>query len=438
MIAGVCGGLGRRLGVDPVILRVVVVVLAFFAGAGLVLYASAWLLMPVDRTNQSLLADALGSGSPNRVQSVLTAGALLVVASIAALFALDGGFVPGLLIAVVVVAILLVVRRHENAAATGRPGYVDPPAFPPGPAAPPSGAPTYGGPTYGAAQYQTPAYGSTESPRASASPSTYPTTSAATGPTADTGNEPTLVTDPNAEPTLVTPPWQPPSDPPPPPSYLSQQGPPPGPRRERSYLGVLTVSAVIAAVGVMGIVDVSGVAVPLAGYFVAALAVVAGGLVLGAWLGRSRGLIALGVLLGLALGPAVLVDAVAGTEWRDWSNADNIRLAPQTADELAPSYDYGAGSVRMDLTGLDFEDEQLDTMIDMGAGEVIVTVPADVDVVVDGAAVMGDLTLFDRRTSGFDTSDAFTDLGADGVGGGQLDLSIDLGLGKVEVRRATS
>ena len=161
----------------------------------------------------------------------------------------------------------------------------------------------------------------------------------------------------------------------------------------------------IAVLGVMGIVDLSGVAVPVAGYLVAALAVVAGGLVLGAWVGRSRGLIALGIVLGLAIGPAVLVDAVAGTEWRDWSNADNIRLVPQTPDQLAAVYDYGGGSFRLDLTDLDFEGEELATMIDMGAGEVIVTVPPDVDVVVDGAIVAGDLTLFDRRSSGFDASD---------------------------------
>jgi predicted membrane protein len=113
-------------------------------------------------------------------------------------------------------------------------------------------------------------------------------------------------------------------------------------------------------------------------------------------------------------------------------------LTPNTPAELAPAYDYGAGSIRMDLTRLDFEDADLATTIDMGAGEVIVIVPADVDVAVDGAVVIGDLMLFNRQTSGFDANDAFTDLGADGLGGGQLDLSIDLGLGKVEVRRATS
>src|SRR5687767_4543038 len=47
-VAGVAGGLGRHLNVDPTILRVVFVVLCFFGGAGFVLYGAAWLFVPED------------------------------------------------------------------------------------------------------------------------------------------------------------------------------------------------------------------------------------------------------------------------------------------------------------------------------------------------------------------------------------------------------
>ncbi|WP_435743462.1 PspC domain-containing protein, partial [Nocardioides sp. SYSU DS0663] len=47
-VAGVAGGLARHLDVDPVLLRVVFVVLVFFGGAGLVLYGAVWLLVPED------------------------------------------------------------------------------------------------------------------------------------------------------------------------------------------------------------------------------------------------------------------------------------------------------------------------------------------------------------------------------------------------------
>ena len=47
-VAGVAGGLARHLDVDPLILRVALVVLVFFGGAGLIVYAACWLLVPED------------------------------------------------------------------------------------------------------------------------------------------------------------------------------------------------------------------------------------------------------------------------------------------------------------------------------------------------------------------------------------------------------
>lgn len=49
VIAGVCGGLGEYLGIDPVILRVIFVVLFLFSGIGLLGYIVAWLVMPKHR-----------------------------------------------------------------------------------------------------------------------------------------------------------------------------------------------------------------------------------------------------------------------------------------------------------------------------------------------------------------------------------------------------
>jgi len=47
MLAGVCGGAAEMLGVDAALLRVGMVVgTVFFAGAGVVLYAACWLLVP--------------------------------------------------------------------------------------------------------------------------------------------------------------------------------------------------------------------------------------------------------------------------------------------------------------------------------------------------------------------------------------------------------
>lgn len=47
MVAGVCGGAGRSLGVDPALLRIGLVLLTIFGvGAGVVLYLAAWILAP--------------------------------------------------------------------------------------------------------------------------------------------------------------------------------------------------------------------------------------------------------------------------------------------------------------------------------------------------------------------------------------------------------
>ena len=45
-IAGVCGGLGEWLDVDPVFLRVAFVLLALVAGLGIAVYIVLWLFLP--------------------------------------------------------------------------------------------------------------------------------------------------------------------------------------------------------------------------------------------------------------------------------------------------------------------------------------------------------------------------------------------------------
>jgi phage shock protein C len=46
VIAGVCGGLGKYLGVDPVIIRIAAILLVFAGGAGIVLYVIGWIAIP--------------------------------------------------------------------------------------------------------------------------------------------------------------------------------------------------------------------------------------------------------------------------------------------------------------------------------------------------------------------------------------------------------
>ena len=56
LLAGVCAGAARYLNIDPVIVRIVIAVLTFVGGAGVILYSAAWLLLPSDDADESLVA----------------------------------------------------------------------------------------------------------------------------------------------------------------------------------------------------------------------------------------------------------------------------------------------------------------------------------------------------------------------------------------------
>src|SRR5881394_353317 len=77
---GVCGGLGAYLGVDPIIVRVVAVVLAFFGGAGILFYLAAWLLVPSD--------DPDAEAAPGRAATI--AGVVVLVIGVATLLPFRG------------------------------------------------------------------------------------------------------------------------------------------------------------------------------------------------------------------------------------------------------------------------------------------------------------------------------------------------------------
>ncbi|MFG2698196.1 PspC domain-containing protein [Kitasatospora sp. NPDC048407] len=64
VVAGVCGGLGRYLDIDPVVFRVVIAVLGLTGGLGLFLYGLAWLVVPREATD--------GEGGRTELQRVLT------------------------------------------------------------------------------------------------------------------------------------------------------------------------------------------------------------------------------------------------------------------------------------------------------------------------------------------------------------------------------
>ncbi|HZC26986.1 MAG TPA: PspC domain-containing protein [Actinopolymorphaceae bacterium] len=459
IIAGVCAGAGRRLGVDPVVLRVVLVVLALFGGVGLLLYAAGWLLMPSEGDQQSLLEQQLGRRRDGAPDGAVVIGGLVVLGLLVVSVPWWGfpWHVPFLLV-LSVLGLVALVRRNAGegdaagpdganpAASPGSHGY-DPDVLDHLPAYPPDHA--LGEPG--------------DDPEATTSWRT-----AVPAPSSFWDHPDPLGLE-IEDPQLVPVPRPP------------RRRPVPTDRQSRLLLAG-TLAAVLVVTGAMGLLG--GDSIPAGGYVATALGVVGLGLIAGTWIGRTRILTAIGVVLALALIPVTAADQWPG-------GTVDATLRPTSVGEIRPSYHYGAGTLVLDLTQVDFASARpVATSIDLGAGEVKVLVPSDVDVQVNADISAGDLMAFraseppflrtprspritapppastgpktpappaaptaprtfekpsfpeyqmDKEpgyeSSGVDIKRQLTDLGTDGTGGGQLDLDIDLGIGSVEVQR---
>ncbi len=59
VVAGVCGGLSQATGIDVTLLRIAVVLLALGSGIGVLVYAVAWLLVPLEGEDTTILTRAV-------------------------------------------------------------------------------------------------------------------------------------------------------------------------------------------------------------------------------------------------------------------------------------------------------------------------------------------------------------------------------------------
>ncbi|MCW2847477.1 MAG: PspC protein [Marmoricola sp.] len=370
-VAGVAGGLGRHFDVDPTIIRVVLVVLALFGGAGVLVYGAVWLFVPED-------------GEPTAPIEVGTEARriILIIAGIIALSVVFGtpffggwshGFpVPLLVIGLIVVA--LFATRDQRRQSRRRPP---------------------------------PPWGSVPAP-ANAPEGTTMT-----------------VTDTRPEPSQPPPAWLPPT----PPAY----SPPPRPRRTGLVLFWPTLALIAIALGTLGIFDTSG-AVTISAYAALAVAVVGVMLVVGAFVGRPGGLIALGLLASLGLLVTSVIGAATGSSF---SNKD-LSAVPMTSSAVAPAYRIQTGTIDVDLTQVSdlaaLDGRKVD--LRLNAGEITVLVPRGVNVHVDAdIRYAGQINLGADERGGFGTSMDRTLVGSTAVGTPTLDLEIDARVGQITVQQ---
>jgi phage shock protein PspC (stress-responsive transcriptional regulator) len=368
-VAGVAGGLARHLDVDPLILRVAFVVLAFFGGAGLLLYGACWLLVPEDGSDEA----AITLDPRSRTLALLVVGVL-------AAFALLGDtwgvfWFPWPLAIIALVVLVFVTRKDRRRSATPPPGSG-------------VGAPA----TSETTPYEGPAYEST---------GYAGTTHRGPGPYQDT--------------TVQGPTY----------SYqgTTYVAPPRNPRRRGPILFWFSLALIALAVGILGIIDVAGVAVADSAYPALAVGITGLMLLVGSVYGRGGGLILLGLL---ATVPMIAVTAVGQFE------GDRIRETPQSATQVQNVYDFGAGELVLDLSQVDNVEalDGQDIRVEGGAGRIELIVPDEMDVQVNGqVGGPGAITLFGQQQGGIDQiGRGFHNGGPDAP---RLTIDAQLGVGEI-------
>jgi phage shock protein PspC (stress-responsive transcriptional regulator) len=205
----------------------------------------------------------------------------------------------------------------------------------------------------------------------------------------------------------------------------------------RSPVPGLTLAGLLIVAGVLVMVSrFTDWDVGPRGVLGAALLVVGLGLVAAAFSGGRRakgGLIALGIVLSLALA------AVASEPWRGVDGGFGDRtFRPATAADVRPVYDAGVGDVTLDLTRIDLADldDPITTQLDAGVGDVEILVPRSADVRVDVDSGIGQVELFGEDDNGAGLYRGSGSASWAGDGDPEIVLTIDAGIGDVEVSRA--
>jgi phage shock protein PspC (stress-responsive transcriptional regulator) len=204
---------------------------------------------------------------------------------------------------------------------------------------------------------------------------------------------------------------------------------PPAPRPPRSSLPLVGVSALLLLWGGMLVADLAGIDVDHQVAIGLSLALVGVVVAVGARHGRPGGLIVIGVLLTVAGAFASVVDTPAdgGFGERRWVASE--------PDELRSSYRLAGGEAVLDLGDLELRGERVEVEVSVWAGELLVIVPADVDVVVEGRVGAGELTVFGRTEDGVSVERTVRD---DDRSGAALHVDARVGFGELEVRRAAA
>lgn len=311
--AGVAGGIARHLDIDPVIVRVVLVVLVFFGGAGLLLYAGVWLLVPEEGAH----AQPLGLDDRSRTVALVLVG---VLAGLALVGDWAGAYwLPWPLLVIALLVTWVLTRSPRD----GTPG----------------------------------------------------------------------------------------SD----------------PRRRGPVLFWFTLALVATGTGLLGLLDMGGAGVPDPAYPALALGLVGTMLVVGAFWGRAGGLVLLGLAATVAMVAATAAHHVEGND---------VSHAPTSAAQVRDAYDLHAGTMVVDLSGVQdvaaLDGRRLE--ISAGIGELTVVLPQGVDVSINSEVGVGDNAVLEQHVGGLGTSQSNFLGSGEALEAPELAIEVHLGVGQLTVR----
>lgn len=420
-IAGVCAGLAEYFNVDPMIVRIAAVVLAF-SGPGIFAYLLAWIFVP--EASGPLANPVAGPPSDRKDRGAQIFGIVLLAIAVSVLW--GDLWSPArrfmLPLALMAVGTWLLLRRGRSDDGPGD----DPGASPPAPAAP-TPAP-WAAPTPTAAVPVDALEGSTAATQRLEGDTTELSDEGGSD-EGDSATSPTAVMDP------TTPaPTAPAADggsggdaPPPAPWSLD---PPPGvpegngvARRRRRMLGPIVMGALLVWSGIAWLAGVSvenGLAV--------GLCIVGVGFVLGAFVGGSWGLIVPAVLIGGALIVASVADIPLSGPIGDRT------WVPRTVSEVEDRYELSLGEGTLDLTELQLDaGEHLAIEASVGMGHLVIEVPDGVALDISADVGAGEAVLLGYPDSGVGVSTERSFDGDSDAGSIRLDLKV--GLGEIEVRQ---
>ncbi|MDT7539855.1 MAG: hypothetical protein QOI82_3440 [Actinomycetota bacterium] len=218
----------------------------------------------------------------------------------------------------------------------------------------------------------------------------------------------------------------------PPPVPAWSAPPPPMVRvpRERSRLGLTTVSLTALVSGILVWSSLDGADALTPGRITAiALMMIGAGLVIGTWFGRARWLVAVGLLLSIAVGGAFAADA-AGATLKGGVGERSWVVGQGGAEQ---SYTLGVGEARLDLTQLPADGSHLVVHAKVSLGHLVVIVPDDVPIRVHAKLRIGQISEFGSSlVNGNGTLERTRTYGP--AGDPRVEVEATMGTGEIEVQ----